>query len=160
MKLYEIAQEIEEAILAHVDPETGEITDAGIAALEELEGKLEEKALHVAAYIKGERAEAEAIREEERRLAQRRKAIENRAARLEEYLRHHIAAGTKLHDSRVEIGWRRSAKCEVLDEDLIPPDFRVPQPDKINLGEAKKAIKAGMIVPGLTLTDHMHIQIR
>ncbi len=57
--LYAIADEVERAIHAAVDRETGEISEEGFALLDALNMKTEVKALSVAAFSKGLRHEAE-----------------------------------------------------------------------------------------------------
>ena len=75
MKLYEIT-ELFMRFASMV--ENGEIEEDAIAdTLESIEGELEEKADNIACLIKSWQAEAEAIKAEEKALAERRKVKEN-----------------------------------------------------------------------------------
>ena len=76
MSLYHIDQ----AILALVDPETGEIMDG--EAFDQLQMERETKLENIALWIKNLKAENAAIRQEEKALAERRKAGENKVERI------------------------------------------------------------------------------
>lgn len=167
MKLYEISDKIEQVLIAGTDRETGEISDEALAALDELEGAFEAKALNVAAYIKGEEAEAEAVLTESQRLAQRAKLHQRRADRLRSYLAGHLSARThpseqpKLADARCAIRWRRSERVEVPDASLIPAEYIrekvVREPDKVAL---KKALSTGLEIPGASLAERWTMEIK
>ena len=76
--------EIDARMAGLIDPETGELLDyEAFASLQmEREAKIENMAL----WYKDLTAEAKAIREEEKALAERRKSAENKAERLKGYL--------------------------------------------------------------------------
>ena len=79
MRLYEIKNGLIEAFDRATDPETGEIIDeAAFAEYEALEMAQEEKRENLGLWIKDLKAEAAAIREEERTLAARRRSAETR----------------------------------------------------------------------------------
>ena len=80
MTLYEI----DEAILACTDQETGEIIDP--EALTALQMERDRKLENVALWVKDLKAEAEAIGNEVKALTARKKAAENKAERLKEWL--------------------------------------------------------------------------
>jgi hypothetical protein len=63
-----------------------DIEQAWFDTLEGIEGEFECKAESVAQYIKELNAEAEAIKAEEKKLSARRKAKENAAIRMKDYL--------------------------------------------------------------------------
>ena len=162
MKLYEISDAIERVLAEYVDPETGEITDEGIEQLEKLELDRKEKALAVAAYLKGERAEAEAIGAEVKRLAQRQKTHERRAQRLEDYLAWAgVVPGEKLEDARSAISWRKSTRVLVENVEALPEEFvrtKVEKsPDKVAL---KKALQSGREVNGAALDMRNNLVVR
>lgn len=113
MKLYEI----EQAIAALVN-EDGEIAD--IEQFEALALAREQKIEGVGCWVKNLEAEAKAIREEEKALADRRRANENKADRLRGYLSYFLH-GEKYTSPRVSIGYRKSEAVEltVPDEQFI-----------------------------------------
>jgi hypothetical protein len=85
MKLYELA-DARDAIDRALELSEGELTPELDAALTALDGAFEEKAERVALFVVNELATAKAIKSEEERLAQRRKALEHRADSLKRYL--------------------------------------------------------------------------
>lgn len=163
MKLYEIDRELEAAIEAAFDPETGEILDdAAFERMNELEMAREAKLEGVALWIKGLIAEAEAINNEKNNLAKREKVLKNKAERLKQWLSY-VLNGEKLKTPRVAISWRSSETVEfddTVDPEKLPPRFIKPQPAEINKTAVKAALMRGEDVPGFWLEKHQNIQIR
>lgn len=159
--LFELDAEIEAVLNATVDRETGEVSEEGLALLESLERDRDAKALAVAGYILGLECEAEAVKAQAKRLADRAARHARHADRLRAYLEAHIPRGTKIKDATCEIGWRKSTAVEVdegaadtLSRDLV----RVAvAPDRKAIGDA---LKAGAKVPGCRLVERHSVQIR
>ena len=105
--------EIDEALLECIDTDTGEILD--FERLDELQLAREAKLENIALYIKNLQADAEAIREEEKALAERRKAKENRAASLKDYLSKALD-GNNFETARVRLSFRSSQNVNIEDE--------------------------------------------
>jgi len=106
--------EIDQAMQNLVD-ENGELLDfeAFSAFAMERDRKLE----NMACWIVNLEAEAKAIREQERVLAERRQAGENRAKRLRDYLAQALD-GAKFQSPRVAVSYRRSSAVET-DEGFV-----------------------------------------
>ena len=158
MTLYEITQEMEQAFQSCVDPETGEIT-GDLSALDNLQMARDEKVDNIACFIKNLKAEAEAIRTEEKKLADRRRACENHAERLKTYLANNLC-GEKFKSPRASISWRKSEAVVVDDLWRIPDEFleyKDPVPNKIAI---KQAIKQGFTVEGVELEDRLNMVIK
>jgi len=161
MNLYEIDQ----SILALVDPETGEILDYD--AFSELQMAKEEKIEGMALWHKNLTAEAAAIRAEEINLAERRKALEKKAASLKEYLTE-LLSGTKFSTARVACSFRKSKSVEITDEaEFIRQmeesqhyEFLKYSPPTVNRTEITNAIKAGKPVPGAQLIEKNNLSIK
>lgn len=161
MKLYEI----DSALEALVDPETGELLDyEQFARLQmEREAKIENTAL----YVKNLEAEAKAIKEEEARLSDRRKAMENKAKRLREYIGFALD-GEKFETVRCSISYRKSTALEVDDitaaaewlDDNGHPDMVVYSAPTIDKRAVKDLIKGGTQVPGVELVERQSLQLR
>lgn len=163
MTIYEIDNRIAEL----VDPETGELLDyEAFASLQiERDAKIENMAL----WYKDLTAEAKAIREEEKALAERRKNAENKAERLKGYLDEALA-GESYKTSRVAVSYRKSTALEIKPEDETTvlkeleaiglDNCIVYQTPKISKTELTKALKAGAVVPGAELVERNNIQIR
>ena len=153
--------EIEQAIVDLVDPETGEITD--FDALNALSMARDEKIENVALWIKNLVAEAKAIREEEKSLAERRKAAENKAESLEKYLEQTLS-GEKFSTAKVAISYRKSTAVNIADEETFAktacPTYLVYQPAKIDRKAISEALKNGAIIEGAELVERNNIQIK
>lgn len=96
-----------------------EMIDKQFSVLDGMEQDVEVKAENVAVYIKAILADAEQIKAEERRLAARRKAKENTAARLKAYLMDCMTAvnRNKIDRPRAVISIRNNAESvEILNE--------------------------------------------
>ncbi len=157
MKLYEINQEIYN-ILSLTD-EAGEIPSNAFNQLDELLIVRDEKIDNTVSFFKSLLYEAEAIKQEEANLRERRSALENRAERIKYYLANNMN-GEKWESPRNKISWRRSESVVIENEDLIPADYREPQPDKILKVDIKKAIKDGLTVSGASIQVKNNIQIK
>lgn len=163
MTIYEIDSRIAEL----VDPETGELLDyEAFAALQmERDAKIENMAL----WYKDLVGDAKKIREEEKALAERRKAAENKAERLKGYLDTALA-GESYKTSRVAVSYRKSTALEIKSEDEATvleeletcglDNCILYQTPKISKTELTKALKAGAVVPGAELVERNNIQIR
>ena len=156
--LYEINAAIELAMEDIVDPETGEILD-DTSVLDSLMMERDEKVENIALYIKNLKAEADAIRSEEKNLAVRRKSCESRAERLRTYLANNLQ-GEKFKTPRVAISWRRSEAVQIDDLQQIPAAYlryKDPEPDKTAI---KEAIKNGIDIQGAELVTNLSMQIK
>ena len=162
--LFDIAREYREAAdkLADLDlpPETIEDT------LESLSGDLEVKATNTAFVIRNLEASAAAIKEAEAQMAARRKAIENRAARVRDYLLANmmVAGIQKIECPFFKLSVRDNPPAvEVYEPGLVPgeymrqPEPPPPSPDKTAI---KEAMKAGVDVPGCKLTVGKRLEIK
>ena len=100
MTLYEIDKEIQALIT-----EDGEIED--IERFDALAMERDKKIENVGCWVKNLDAEAAAMREEEKTLAERRHRLESKAERLRAYLDHALD-GAKFESPRVAISYRKS----------------------------------------------------
>ncbi|MCX8980829.1 siphovirus Gp157 family protein [Citrobacter portucalensis] len=147
--LYQIANDF--AKLTDSDMPTEMIADT----LDGIEWELEAKVEQILAVCKNELADAEALKEEARRLIDRAKASENRVVSLKEYVARSLeTAGKKsmkagLHQVTVRAP---SKSVEITDVNAIPPDFveyeTTIKPDKLAI---KHQIEAGIDIPGAQL---------
>jgi len=163
LTLYEIANEhraMVEALMSTQDDA------AAIADTIEAESyPLEVKAQNVAYAIRNMEATAEAIKAAEAQMAERRKAIENRAKRVKEYLQScmEIAGMTKIECPHFALSIKSNpASVEVLDEKQIPQDYmrEVPASFVIDKTLIKRAIADGFEVPGAKMTQGKRLEIK
>lgn len=159
MSIYDIDQ----SLLALVDPETGEIADYETFA--SLLMDREQKVENIALWIKDLKAEAEAIRNEEKNLAERRRSVQNRATRLTEYLATALN-GEKFKTGKVAISYRKSTSVDVYDGFVEWAEengggrylrYSDPDPDKSAI---KAALEAGERLPFAELVTSNNIQIK
>ena len=155
MTLYEINRDI----LALVN-EDGEIAD--IEAFEALNLAREQKIENVACWIKNLKADAAAIREEEKALSDRRRANENKAERLENFLAYALK-GEKYNSPRVNITYRKSEAVELdVPDDVFMEHFAefVKVTPTINKTAIKDALKAGITNIPAHLSERQNMQIK
>lgn len=166
MKLYELANDYLALINAI---ENDELPEEAIAdTLEAIESCIEEKADSIACLMKNLDAECKAIKAEEERLAERRKAKEKSIERMKQYLSESLqSAGIdKVETARNRITFRKSESVEV-DEDAFIKWAEVNRDDlltysapKVNKTEVKKALKSGAEIVGAELRINQNIQIK
>ena len=152
--ILELAQAVE------VDPETGEVT--GIEELEAAEGAFEDKAAAVAVAIRGAKAYADALKKYKQDIADRQRAAENKIDRLEQYLADMMmkVGKKKIETVEARITLRESEAVDIIDESLIPMEFK-----KIKYEVSKTAIKeaiksAGETVPGAMIVTNRSVTIK
>ena len=160
MKLYEINM----AIMECVDTETGEILD--FEKLDALNMAREEKIESLGLWVKTLDAEASAIREEEKALAERRRVKENKAERLRAYLAD-VLGGCSFETARVKMTFRTSTSLNVTDEmGLIEwleknhdecVKYATPT---IAKSEVTKLLKSGIEIPGAELATKQNLQLK
>lgn len=158
--LYEINEQILRCVKDGdmvVDTETGEVIDA--AALDSLQMARDEKLTNIGKWILDLKADAKAIREREISLAERRKAKENKAEQLMDYM-NMILAGKKFECADFKASYRKSQAVEVTDAEKIPAPYLIIQEPKVDKAGIKKALKAGEEVPGAKLVERNNLSIR
>lgn len=160
--LYEIDAEIMDC----VDVETGEIID--VERLETLNMERDKKIEGVALYVKQLRAEADAIKTEEKALAERRKKKENLLTGYAEWLRN-VLSGQSFETAKVALSFRKSTAVEIsgCEHDFITGLYALGLHDcvkygapEIKRGEIKKLLKDGVKIPGAVLVESSNLQIK
>lgn len=167
MNLYEMTQAQAELIAlleSHTDPETGELDPAYAASLEASELATAQKLEAVEAYRRGIRAEAVAFKAEEDRLTKRRKAMEARDESLGLYIGAclDLAGMDNLKVGTFDFRMQASApSIIILDEiELIPPEYLIPQPPKVDKSKIKDALSNGVELEFATLRRGRHLRVR
>lgn len=166
MKLYEVAHDYLSLVEAI---ENEEIPEEAIAdTLEAIEGEVEVKADNIACLLKEFAAEITAFKEEEAKLAKRRKVKERAYERLKTYLSDALLTVgiDKVETPRNKISFRRSEEVIVADiatftewalvhrDDLL--NYPAPTINKTNI---KKAIKDGAEIVGAEIRVNQNIQL-
>jgi len=165
LTLYELAEE-RVALDELIAMDEGEWTDEAANLADELAGKLALKADAFGGFVREMEANASAIKEEETRLASRRKSIEGKRDWL---MRRALFALQTMGRNRVEgslftlaVQKNNPAVTVTVLPGALPKDFVrvIPEsyePDKAALSIA---LKAGAIIEGATLTRTVSLRIR
>lgn len=164
MRLYDIAEAykgLEEMVLV------GSEGDINVLELTEyLDGvktQLNNKVDNIVRFSVNLELSAAAYQTEIDRLEKRKKAFENSAKALRNYIaysmqRHNI---DKLDTGIAKLSFRRSESIEIVDAGKLPASFMVEkithQPDKKAI---KDAIKKGQDVPGAFIRENQSLQIK
>lgn len=153
MTLYEI----NEAIMACIDFETGEVVDE--IALEELQMQRDEKLENVGLWIKNLEAETKMISDEIDSLSARKMSKKTKVESLKNYLASALE-GQKFETPKLSVSWRKSESVNIYEGAILPDEYLVPvdpRPDKTLL---KKALKDGAEICGVELISKNNIQIK
>ena len=159
MKLYELAQNYAQLLEMVEEMES----DALVDTLESLQEAIEDKAENIAKLIKNLEADAKIIKEEEKRLAERRQSIEKKIERLKQYLQEQleVAGLQKVKRPTITVSIQNNPpSVDVIDETAIPIDFLIPQAPKVDKKSILERLKKGESVPGVTLKQTKGVRIR
>ncbi len=162
MKLFEIDARLASCIKISddtaVDTETGEVID--IEALEALEMERDAKIENIGIWIKELTANAEAIKAEKLKLAEREKSARNKAESLKGFLTVYLD-GKKFETARVAIKFRNVESVSVPDVAMLPAEYiRTKITNEADKTAIKNAIKAGEVVAGAELVKKQSISIK
>ncbi len=155
--------QIDAAMAALIDEETGEIKDFG--AFEQLALDRDMKIENTGRMYKNYKAETEAIREEEKNLARRRKVCENNMDRLKNLLDYALG-GEKYKSAAVVASYRKSSSVEVNEDEFMQwakangeqyLRYKEPEISKTAIGEA---LKNGVEVPFAAIVERMSLSIK
>jgi len=158
--------EIDAAILAAVDQETGEILD--VEKLDALQMEREAKLEGVALWVKDLKAEAEAVKSEADKLTARKKALDNKIDGLKNWLLFALK-GEKLSTPRCKVYQTHSQRVAVEDEEKLilwcqtleePEQFLRYRAPELKKDEIKKALKMDYMIPGAALEETESVVIK
>jgi hypothetical protein len=161
MKLYELTDNYRRILDILDEGQDEALQDT----LDSIKDAIEQKAEGIAKIIRTMDAEAEAIKAEEQRLAQRRKAIENRRNGLKEYLETQLASSgiDKVKTATFTVALQNNPpSVNVLDDKAIPTTFKVHIPEQWNVDKKLilQALKDGQEIPGVELFQGRSLRIR
>jgi hypothetical protein len=159
--LYELTDEIQSIQNAY---ESGDIPEEAFAdTLEGVQMEFDAKVENICKLRANLLADSAAYKAEKERLATRETAAKNEATRLQNYL---LNALQTTGQKKIKVGTftasiaKSPAALVILDESLIPKNYRIPQPDKIDNAAIKGIIKSGQSVPGAELKQGEYLKIR
>lgn len=156
--------EIDQAIMACIDMESGEIIDP--ERLDALQMERTAKLEGVALWIKNLESDAVAYKAEKDAFAAREKAAKRKAESLRAWLAGALQ-GEKLTTARTAVTFRRSTAVEIPNEDLFVVwageyrnDLLTYDTPKINRTAVMNALKGGTQLPGVHIAERQNIQIK
>ena len=159
MNLYELTENF---LAVQTSIEEGN-TDM-IDTLEAIEGAIEVKANGIVAVVRNITSQIEAIKAEEKRLADMRKARENHLKRLKEYVLENMQQVGKT-SIKTELGAMRiqanPPALKITKAEDIPAEYMtvVPEHYEIDSERVKAALKEGKAVKGAELVQGVHLRI-
>lgn len=166
ISLYELADQYTQAFYALADSEFDDETIND--TLEGMEGELVEKGKAVVAFSLNLDAEIDAMKTAEKRIANRRRVMENKRDRMREYLEQNMArcgiSEIKANDgtfvAKLYIG--RDASVVIDDESAIPIEYKreIPASYHVDKTLIKNANKEGIDVPGAHIEKRDRLEIR
>jgi hypothetical protein len=123
--------------------------------------EVSEKVEAICCVIKNFEAQAQAVKVEKDRLAKRQKTFENRVERLRDSLIYHLQTTNqaKVKTKLFNVALSSSKSLKVVDETMIPQEYLIPQPDKIDIAGMKKAIKDGAEIFGVEFEENPSLRI-
>lgn len=164
MNLYEITKEYLDALNNIEVDENGEIIN--FDTIEKAEGEFNTKAEAVALYIKNLSANAQAIKNEETNLSERRKSIEKKSEYLKTYLANTMLLADKkeFETSKCKLSFRKSTSLNITNEEwfiekypeLVKVEIKTTIPKK----EITDLIKSGREFVGVELVENQNLQIK
>ena len=161
MTLYELTSDFLRLLELAEDPDID--AEAFEDTLEALEGDIEVKADGYAKVITSVKGDIAMLKEEIDRLSSRKRVMEGNVKRMTEALTNSMVATgkvkfkTELFSFNVQ---KNPPSLVVSDESLVPEEFRIPQPDKIDTAGIKAAIKGGAEFDWAYTTQSESVRIR
>ena len=157
MNLYELSIAFQEVQNMDLDPEVMKDT------LDSIGGTFENKAENMAKLIRNLESDRLAYKEEEDRLKTKRQAVENKLEWLKTYLKDcmKLTGKTKFKSGVFKFSIQKNpVSVNITNKKILPEDYLIPQPPKVNNTTLKKALKDGIEVPGaeLKLTEGLRIR--
>ena len=142
--------------------ESSESAEVFADTLESIEMAIEDKVENTAKVIRNLESQVVALKDEEKRFSERRKPIENSIKRLKEnlYTSMIVTGKRKVEAGTFKVSIAKNPASLSVDESLLPHEFFVPQPPKVDNALVKSALKDGVDVPGASLVQGEGVRIK
>lgn len=157
MNLYELSLAFQDVQNMDLDPEMMKDT------LDSIEDAIESKAENIAKLVRNLESDVSAYKEEEDRLKTKRQSTENKVKWLKTYLEDNmkLTGKTKFKSGMFNFAIQKNpASVNITDEKIIPGEFLIPQPPKVDKTSLKEILKRGIEVPGAELKQTEGLRIR
>ncbi len=161
-KLYELTEMYQNIWDLVADEEVD--LDTLETALSQVEDNLETKAESMAKLVKGIDGDVTALKEEENRLAKRRKALENKQEGIKQYLEYQLKAMNidKVKTPLFTVSLQRNPpSVNIIDENLIPEQYKkTVTTTSIVKKDILDALKLGELIEGAEIKQGKSLRIR
>lgn len=157
MNLYELSLAFQDVQNMDLDPEVMKDT------LDSINDAIENKAENIAKLIRNLESDVSAFKEEEDRLKTKRQAAENKVKWLKTYLEDNmkLTGKTKFKSGMFNFAIQKNPESvNITDERIIPEDFLILQPPKVDKNSLKELLKSGVEIPGAELKQTESLRIR
>ena len=134
--------------------------------LEGLAGEVEEKATNVAMLVRNLEATAASIRDAERKMADRRKAIESKADQIRKYLKENMqrCGITKIESPYFTLAIKKNPPSVIIDDAfMIPAEYMstpTPPPPAQDKKLIAQALKDGKKIEGAHIEHGERLEIK
>ena len=155
MKLYEITD-------AYLSLDEAEKTEDVIKVLDSIKDEFDKKAENTVKVIRNFEADIQALRDEEKRLADKRKSLEKKKEDLKEYLYFNMERMKvrKVNAGIFDINIQKNPpSIKILDEATIPLKYKILTYN-LDKKQLKEDIKNGLEIDGAELVQTEGIRIR
>ena len=142
--------------------ENGEDNEELAAVLNSLDAEIEDKAENIAKLIKNYEADIEAFKTEEKRIAERRRTLENNVKRLKEYLFNNMKLTNKTKFKKGTFSFniaKNPANVEITNADIISSDYKVLT-ETLDKKAILQDLKDGKDIQGAILKQSESLRIR
>ena len=160
MKLYEIKEEYRHALAELTDTEDEAVVDT----LDALKGELQVKATNIIQYTQEMTATIQAMKDAEKNMAARRKSLENKKKRIQEYVKSVMEESNilKVETPEMEISIvNNPPKVVVETEEIIPEEyFDEVTVMKLDKAKLKAALKDDPSIMGAKLVQETRLKIK
>lgn len=161
-KLYELTEMYQNIWDLVADDETD--LDTLEIALSQIEDNIELKAESMAKLVRGIDGDVAALKEEETRLAKRRKALENKQTNIKLFLENQLKTMglDKVETPLFKVSIQNNPpSVNILDEDLIPEQYKkTVTTTSLVKNDILKALKEGQVIEGAELKQGKSLRIR
>lgn len=161
MSIYSDVLTAEQLINECFDLETGEINEEQESQAKELKAEILNQGLEVLCKVRANyAADVEALKNEEKRIAEKRKSLEKKQERLEFYIYEVFKIGgqNKVNAGTFTVSVRLSEAVKLIDgwenKDFGKYEFK---PDKVAI---KKALKSGEVIDGAEIVVNENLQVK
>ena len=159
-KLYELTQNYNNLLELADNPDVP--TEMLKESLNSIDDEIDTKAENIAKVIKSIESDVAGLKGEEKRLADRRKGLENRIDNLKKYIESSMRAvgKEKIRGKVFTLGIQKNApSVDIIDEDVIPKQYFITKKE-LSKKDILVALKKGEEVPGAAVKQTESLRIR